>query len=119
MKAIITSLMMFFSVIAFAQKPMVGFTPIEIKQRNYLEFSTLYESWNVDEGDGFYMLYTEIPNIDGYVYYYFATGAELNYLSALIMYNLESYIEQVNFVNLICCIIFSLILIIRLLAMYN
>jgi hypothetical protein len=91
MKTIITSLMMFFSVMAFAQKPMVGFTPAEIKQQNYLEFSTLYDSWNVDEADGFYMLYTEVPNIDGYAYYYFANGAELNYLSALIMYNSDSF----------------------------
>jgi len=91
MKTIITSLMMFFSVMAFAQKPMVGFTPAEIKQRNYLEVSTSYDSWNVDEGDGFYMLYTEIPGIDGYAYYYFANGAEANYLSALIMYNYDSY----------------------------
>ena len=91
MKTIITSLMMFFSVMAFAQKPIVGFTPAEIKQQNYLEFSTLYDSWNVDEADGFYMLYTEVPNIDGYAYYYFANGAELNYLSALIMYNSDSF----------------------------
>jgi hypothetical protein len=91
MKTIITSLMMLFSVMAFAQKLMVGFTPAEIKQQNYLEFSTLYDSWNVDEADGFYMLYTEVPNIDGYAYYYFANGAELNYLSALIMYNSDSF----------------------------
>jgi hypothetical protein len=91
MKTIITSLMMFFSVMAFAQKPMVGFTPAEIKQQNYLEVGTSYDSWNVDEGDGFYMLYTEIPSIDGYAYYYFANGAEANYLSALIMYDYNSY----------------------------
>jgi hypothetical protein len=36
-------------------------------------------------------LYTEVPNIDGYAYYYFANGAELNYLSALIMYNSDSF----------------------------
>ncbi len=91
MKTIITSLMMFFSVAAFAQKPMVGFTPAEIKQQNYLEFSTSYDSWNVDEGDGFYMLYTEVPNINGYAYYYFSSGAELNYLSSLIMYDYNLY----------------------------
>ena len=91
MKTIITSLMMFFSVMAFAQKPMVGFTPTEIKQRNYLESNTSYDSWGVDEGDGFYMLYTEVPNINGYAYYYFANGAEINYLSSLIMYNYDSY----------------------------
>ena len=91
MKTIITSLMMFFSVMAFAQKPMVGFTPNEIKQRNYLEVGTLYESWNVDETDEFYMLYTEVPSISGYAYYYFANGAEANYLSTLIMYDYDSY----------------------------
>jgi hypothetical protein len=91
MKTIITSLMMFFSVMVFAQKPMVGFTPTEIKQRNYLESNTSYDSWGVDEGDGFYMLYTEVPNINGYAYYYFANGAEMNYLSSLIMYNYDSY----------------------------
>ena len=91
MKTIITSLMMFFSVMAFAQKPMVGFTPTEIKQRNYLESGTSYNSWDVDEGDGFYMLYTEIPSVNGYVYYYFANGAEINYLSALVMYDYNSY----------------------------
>ena len=91
MKTIITSLMMFFSVMAFAQKPMIGFTPTEIKQRNYLEVGTSYDSWNVDEADGFYMLYTEVPEIDGYAYYYFANGAELNYLSTLIMYDYDSY----------------------------
>jgi hypothetical protein len=37
------------------------------------------------------MLYTEIPSIDGYAYYYFANGAEANYLSALIMYDYNSY----------------------------
>ena len=91
MKTIITSLMMFFSVMAFAQKPMVGFTPNEIKQRNYLEVGTLYESWNVDETDEFYMLYTEVQSISGYAYYYFANGAEANYLSTLIMYDYDSY----------------------------
>ena len=91
MKTIITSLMMFFSVMAFAQKPMIGFTPTEIKQRNYLEVGTSYDSWNVDEADGFYMLYTEVPEIDGYAYYYFANGAEANYLSTLIMYDYDSY----------------------------
>jgi hypothetical protein len=37
------------------------------------------------------MLYTEVPGISGYAYYYFANGAEANYLSALIMYNYDSY----------------------------
>ena len=91
MKTIITSLIMFFSVLAFAQKPMVGFTPGEIKQRNYLQVSTPYESWGVDQANGFYMLYTEIQSISGYAYYYFADGAEVNYLSSLIMYNYDSY----------------------------
>ena len=99
MKTIITSLMMFFSVMAFAQKPMVGFTHAEIKQQNYLEFSTLYDSWTVDEADGFYMLYTEVPSIDGYAYYYFANGAELNYLSALIMYDYNTY-KPVSYTHL-------------------
>lgn len=91
MKTIITSLMMFFSVMTFAQKPMVGFTPAEIKQQNYLEFSTSYDSWNIDKGDGFYMLYTEVPSVRGYSYYYFVNGAELNYRSALIMFDYDSY----------------------------
>jgi hypothetical protein len=91
MKTIITSLIMFFSALAFAQKPMVGFTPGEIKQRNYLESGTSYNSWGVDQANGFYMLYTEIPSISGYAYYYFADGAELNYLSSLIMYDYNSY----------------------------
>jgi len=82
---------MFFSALAFAQKPMVGFTPGEIKQRNYLESGTSYDSWGVDQANGFYMLYTEIPSISGYAYYYFADGAELNYLSSLIMYDYNSY----------------------------
>jgi hypothetical protein len=91
MKTIITSLIMLFSALAFAQKPMVGFTPGEIKQRNYLESGTSYNSWGVDQANGFYMLYTEIPSISGYAYYYFADGAELNYLSSLIMYDYNSY----------------------------
>ena len=103
MKTIITSLMMFFSVVAFAQKPMVGFTPAEIKQQNYLEFSTLYDSWSVDEADGFYMLYTEVPNIDGYAYYYFANGAELNYLSALIMYDYNTY-KRIKYNTIKSCV---------------
>lgn len=89
----LTALMVLASVFAYAQKPMIGYTPNNIKQQNYLEFGTPYSSWHIDQGDGFYMLSTDVTSISGFAYYYFADGGELNYRYALIMYDNESYQE--------------------------
>jgi hypothetical protein len=91
MKTVITVLMVLMSVFAFAQKPMVGFSPNNIKQQNYIEFGTSYSSWSVDQGKGFYMLSTAVESVDGYAYYYFTDGAELNYRYALIMFDYKTY----------------------------
>ena len=91
MKTVITVLMVLMSVFAFAQKPMVGFSPNNIKQQNYIEFGTPYTSWFVDQGKGFYMLSTAVPDVEGYAYYYFMDGAELNYRYALIMFDYKTY----------------------------
>ena len=47
------------SFVAFGQKPMVGFTVTEIKQRNRLEFGTTqWERINMDE---YWTIYTTHP----------------------------------------------------------
>ena len=91
MKSVITVLMVLMSVFVFALKPMVGFSPANIKQQNYLEFNTSYDDWDIDQGKGFYMLSTEVSSVKGYAYYYFIDGAELNYRYALIMFDYNSY----------------------------
>lgn len=88
---VITVLMVLMSVFAFAQKPMVGFSPADIKQQNYLEFNTSYDDWNIDQGKGFFMLSTDVPSVKGYAYYYFMDGAKVNYRYALIMFDYDSY----------------------------
>jgi len=91
MKTVITVLMVLMSVFAFAQKPMIGFNPNNIKQQNYIEFGTPYNSWNVDQGKGFYMMSTEVSSVGGFAYYYFMDGAELNYRYALLMFDYKTY----------------------------
>jgi len=91
MKKITTVLLVLMSTFAFAQKPMIGFSPNNIKQQNYIEFGTSYNSWFVDQGKGFYMLSTEVPSVNGFAYYYYMDGAELNYRYALIMFDYKSY----------------------------
>jgi opacity protein-like surface antigen len=91
MKKVITVLAVLMSGVAFAQKPMIGFSPNNIKQQNYIEFGTSYNSWSVDQGKGFYMMSTAVESTGGYAYYYFMDGAELNYRYALIMFDYKTY----------------------------
>jgi len=60
------------SFTAYGQKPMVGFTITEIKQRNRLEFGTTeWERINTDE---YWTIYTNHPKFDLMSMYFFKWG---------------------------------------------
>lgn len=76
MRKLIILLSVLFSSTLFAQKPMVSFTPTEIKERNRLEFGTT--EWKKQNLEEFWTLYTVDPDFDLMTMYFFRYGSLKN-----------------------------------------
>ena len=75
-KLVLLFMISLISFVAFGQKPMVGFTVTEIKQRNRLEFGTTqWERINMDE---YWTIYTTHPEVDLMSMYFFRWGQTKN-----------------------------------------
>ena len=79
MKKLLITLFVLLSSTAFAQKPMVGFTVTEIKERNRLEFGTT--NWERLNQSDYWTIYTVHPKFD-LMTMYFLSGVELKILCA-------------------------------------
>lgn len=80
MKKLLIILLMLLSSTAFAQKPMVGFTVTEIKERNRLEFGTT--NWKRLNQSDYWVIYTVDPNFDLMTMYFFKWGGTENIMCA-------------------------------------
>jgi hypothetical protein len=76
MKKLLTLLLLTLSSVAFAQKPMVGFTITEIKERNRIEFKTT--NWERINMEKYWCIYTIHPNYDLMSMYFFEWGKSSN-----------------------------------------
>lgn len=76
MKKLLITLFVLLSSTAFAQKPMVGFTVTEIKERNRLEFGTI--NWERLNQSEYWVIYTVDPNFDFMTMYFFKWGGTEN-----------------------------------------
>lgn len=75
-KFILTILVCLTSSISFAQKPMVSFSPTEIKERNRLQFGT--ENWETIKQTEYWVMYT-IRN-ELMTMYFFKWGENKNFM---------------------------------------
>ena len=76
MKKLLITLFVLLSSTAFAQKPMVGFTVTEIKERNRLEFGTI--NWERLNQAEYWVIYTVHPKFDLMTMYFFKWGGTEN-----------------------------------------
>lgn len=99
MKIIFFFFVFLYSQILFAQKPMIGYTPSEIKQRNYLEFSTKLDSWIIhDNSLGNETILSNTFTINGVfdaarVSYYFKNNTEFNYQCIIFTYSKVQFLD--------------------------
>lgn len=83
----------------YGQKPMVGYTPSQIKQRNYVEFNTNLDSWII-KGDsrGNETILSTKFTINGVfdlasISYFFKNNTEVNYQCIIYTYNKIQYLD--------------------------